>query len=136
MEKIFALKGKGNVGKTTTIKKLYYDYLQKYRLEELWEDYEICFIVELNGRRVGITSVGDSHDHVAGALDDLKDCACVVCACRTRGRTHDAMEERAESVEYIEKSISAYSSAQAKANEKDAKILFRKLCEFVGLEKD
>lgn len=102
---LLALKGKGNSGKTTTIKYLYRSIIEAggEPLQILSGDPEAeagDFTVQLRiGEKViGITSAGDTYDLVSTHLNQLLDASCdyFVCACRSfdRGRgTNTAVNE-------------------------------------------
>lgn len=92
MKTIIALRGKGNSGKSTTIRILHgllllYGYQQNSsNLRVNGGDFTAIF--SKNGRLIGITSSGDTYDLVHNHLQELvnANCEICVCACRTFDR--------------------------------------------------
>ena len=101
MEKIVtSLWGKGNVGKSQTIKKAYDALRSKYRdaKEEckLESNVDIMVVLTIGAFKVGIESRGDPPGNRLKKSLQLflqLDCAVIVCATRTRGRTVEAVKE-------------------------------------------
>ena len=60
-----------------------------------------------DNRRLGIASAGDNFREVNDALKILSDAGCetVICACRTRGATHDAMNQYSKNITFVNKTI-------------------------------
>ena len=42
-------------------------------------------IFEINSKKIGLTTYGDTQWHITHALDCLNDCDIIICACRTKG---------------------------------------------------
>lgn len=107
---LLALKGKYESGKTTTIRLFYHTLMEKgFKLEKLLhgnpenpnEKGDFAAILIRGDTRIGITSVGDTFDLLAGRLAELHDhkCNIYICACRSfdRGRgTNAAIAEFSE----------------------------------------
>jgi len=75
MKKIFALRGKGNSGKTATIRILH-DLLLKNGFQLINSNFSIngwdfYSIFQKNNKLIGITSSGDTFDLVFNNLDNL-----------------------------------------------------------------
>lgn len=102
---LLVLKGKGNSGKTTTIKNLYLtiiqaggEPLQILSGDPVAEAGDFTVQLRLGALVIGITSAGDTYDLVSNHLNQLLDASCdyFVCACRSfdRGRgTNTAVNE-------------------------------------------
>jgi len=113
MSKIIALRGRGSIGKTTTIR----NHLHGLMLQNGFKQVPNCMVgggtrdiydvFEKNGIRYGISSSGDTHDHVMNNLTDLisDKCDIMVCACRTRGGTHAALHSFNIPVTFVDKQI-------------------------------
>lgn len=89
-KKIITLQGKSGTGKTTTLKLLIDKISKIYPTDFLRNNkIDIAVTVNINGKRVGITTRGDNkycleHDFNLMGLCDL-----YICACRTKGETID-----------------------------------------------
>jgi len=137
MKRIIALRGKGNSGKTTTIRILH-DLLMTNGYTEVQSNFRInsgdfTTIFNKKNSLIGITSSGDTydlvHDQLQGMVD--KDCKICVCACRTSDRvppgTNAAILEFHDYVnEFIEKAI-VESNRQSTSNSSDAQILLGRI---------
>lgn len=127
MKVILALRGIGNSGKTETItllrsKMLSSDY---ERLPEKHEEHGKDFldIMTKKGEKIGITSSGDNYDLVHDRLVTLTNekCKIIVCACRTRGGTNEAIEEfDGYTDRYVEKTYEQDAMQHPRANRRDA----------------
>lgn len=87
--KIIVLQGKAETGKTTVITKLYHKlcalYEKKsYYAENAFGDFTAIF--EINGRIVGITSIGDSADDLKKPFEafEIDGCEIYVVCCRKK----------------------------------------------------
>lgn len=133
MKKIIALKGKHNCGKTTTIGMLHELLVNsnKYELtdttfKKIKKDFISVF--KKGNITIGITSKGDTEDLVGDALKILieihKSNICI-CACRTSGGTHVAIDgyTEYESI-FIDKTHGIDEAHEKTANTNDAKKLF------------
>ncbi|MBO4439000.1 MAG: hypothetical protein J5798_06580 [Spirochaetaceae bacterium] len=95
MEKIIALYGPRNMGKTTTLKKLI------DLLSVIAKNYEISFYKEvwayfkINGKKIVVCTPGDNKDIVKGNINYTKsyDCDIFVTAARTRGGSVDELKK-------------------------------------------
>src|SRR5690349_13956648 len=89
---IVALRGRGNSGKTNTIRRLHQLMIDNgYRLIETTfnaEKGDFRTVFQKKGKLVGITSSGDTYDLVHSNLSALIDAGCIfcICACRTYDR--------------------------------------------------
>lgn len=97
MNRIIALQGRGNSGKTTTINMLPAILLANgYRqVPGMYRPHGTDFLDVYENRiiRLGVTSSGDTYDLVHDRLTDLINAGCTVCicACRTSGGTHNSI---------------------------------------------
>ena len=98
MKKIIVLRGVANVGKTTTLVKLFLRLIQhKCSIEvEIFKPVrDIQVTVTAGNVKIGIGSSGDVAEQVKANLNIFaqSNCDIVFCATRTRGGTVDAVEE-------------------------------------------
>lgn len=134
MNKIIALRGKGDVGKSTTIRLLHTLLLQNgFQLidssfDPLRGDFRSVFII--NGTNVGITSSGDNFKLVFDNLNALVKVGCTicVCACRKYDRKGHGTNAAIDSFQnyqkqYIDKTIADTDAQQNIANTADAQLL-------------
>jgi hypothetical protein len=97
-KKAIALKGRGNVGKTETIKMVYTLLLDKYpnapREHEL-ANGDVRSILTIHGIKIGIESRGDPTSRLPEslALFRKEGCHIILCATRTYGQTCDTVNE-------------------------------------------
>jgi hypothetical protein len=135
---IVALQGKGDTGKTTTIGILHDKLLKKgFKRENYVEggqrrkgrrrEFHAIFMV--NGKKVGIASVGDLRKHIEPRLREFgkEGCSIIVCACHTRGGTVEVIEEFARTgwdLEFVQKQHGIDENA---LNEADADHLLKKV---------
>jgi hypothetical protein len=96
-KKVIGLRGKGNVGKSQTIRKAY--DLLKSQHKTMIEEHQILgadirVVLTINGVKIGIESQGDPHSRLEKSLVLFvnEKCAVIVCAARTRGQTVAAVE--------------------------------------------
>ena len=121
MTRIIALRGRGFVGKTTTIIQLA-DGLGNFGWNREWRVFHgnRIDIIDLyrndNGILLGVASAGDNYDEVASALFRLVNAGAsiMICACRTRDMpnadgeirgTHAAMREITQDITFVNKII-------------------------------
>jgi len=135
LNKIIALKGKGNSGKSATIRILN-ELLIQNDFESVRSDIELGYadftsVFRKNGKLIGITSSGDTYDLVHDRLTDLinDDCVICVCACRTydrvpRGTIAAILEFNNFQNKFINKTFDENIDSHANTNRKDANVLF------------
>jgi|ERR1035437_667510 Cdc6-like AAA superfamily ATPase len=99
---IIALKGPINVGKSTTIRKVFALLKEAYPTAQIQIinpigieitvsiDVDITVIIEINGTSIGIESRGDAppyHDRLIESIERFKKakCSIIICATRTSG---------------------------------------------------
>lgn len=93
MSNIYALQGKGNSGKTETIKNVFQSLQVKYPSAVMNvlsnNTIDIKVIININGTKVGIESQGDPNSRLQQSLQDFSNANCdiIICACRTSGMT-------------------------------------------------
>jgi hypothetical protein len=106
---IIALKGPINVGKSTTIRKVFVLLKEAYPSAHIHIinpvdieitvtiDVDITVIIEINGTSIGIESRGDAppyHDRLIESIERFKKakCSIIVCATRTSGVSVNTIE--------------------------------------------
>jgi Cdc6-like AAA superfamily ATPase len=95
---VFALYGPTNVGKSTTIKKVFALLTDAYPNAPIQTlnppGIDITIIIEINGIFVGIESQGDPNGRLGESIKRFKKalCSIIVCATRTRGGTVTIVE--------------------------------------------
>lgn len=133
---IFALRGRGNSGKSTTIRLLHSLFVQNgYQIfsttfNPQGGDFRTIFTKK--GKLIGITSSGDTFDLVHDNLEALINdgCTLCVCACRTYDRygqgTNAAIDTFLPNYQkqYIDKTVAVTSAQEQHANQNDAQTLF------------
>jgi hypothetical protein len=90
MATIIALRGRGNSGKSQTIRLLHGLLLGNgYQLvrSNLGTHVDFTAVFKKKGKLIGITSAGDTFDLVRGRLQELINDGCEICVCACR--THD-----------------------------------------------
>ena len=93
MSDIIALKGRGNSGKTQTIKAVFKNLNTKYPNAIITNlkpnTIDIKIIMDINGTKVGIESQGDPDSRLKQSLSDFSNANCdiIICATRTSGMT-------------------------------------------------
>lgn len=97
MPTIYALKGRHDSGKTTTLKLLETTLISKYLSHKIiyrTGATDIVVIMDINGQRLGISSGGDSESIVLKNLNKLisHNCDYIFCATRSRGKTVAAVK--------------------------------------------
>ena len=99
MKNIYALYGRGDIGKTSTIKEVYNLLIKKFGKEIIVETdtnifsekNDIRVIVKIKGKLIGIESQGDPNSRLKVSLDIFVEMNCdiILCATRTWGTTVD-----------------------------------------------
>ena len=122
--KILMLKGKGNCGKTTTIKKVLDVLLKESQMIEKEAAYEPdCLCVLLyKGLKIGIFSMGDYAREIVAKIDEYaeKGCDVFLCACNDRFVTPLRKMETYECSMLIHKTLCDTSISMEEANDRDA----------------
>jgi hypothetical protein len=92
MNTIIALRGRGNSGKSTTIR-LLHDLLLQNGYQLVKSNFntaggDFIAVFSKNGKLIGVTSSSDTYDLVHARLEELinESCNICVCACRTFDR--------------------------------------------------
>lgn len=90
MKKIIAIRGKANVGKTTTIRE-FKSLLEEKKIQIKNLNYhlkvEVLFTFDYCGKHIGVTSRGDGRKYLEEDFKTLGKCDIYICACRTKGST-------------------------------------------------
>lgn len=132
---IFALRGRGNSGKSTTIRLLHGLLNQNgYQIVSTTfnpQGGDFRTVFTKNGKLIGITSSGDTFDLVHDNLEALINdgCTICVCSCRNYDRSSQGTNAAIDSFtnfqkQYINKTIVASAIQEQQANQDDAQILF------------
>ena len=131
MNEIIGLRGKGNSGKSTTIRILY-DLLLQNDFNIIRTNFnnnggDFSAIFSKKDIHIGITSAGDTYKIVHNRLQDLirDECNICVCACRTYDRippgTNDAIYEFSSyKNQFINKTVDNNVLTQKSSNKNDA----------------
>ena len=134
MKKIVALKGCANKGKSETLRIVIQKLKEKYSSVsyvscEKDDKDEKCVFGNLNGMKIGIETQGDPGYRLPKSLQDFVQgmCNVIICACRTKGSTVEAIElyRNDYEIEYIKKMASKTNFKQT--NEFDANQIIEKL---------
>ncbi len=89
MNNIYALQGRGNVGKSSTLKIVYDEIAHKYpsatiqNLTPKTADIKMI-ISNVNGHVIGIESQGDPNSRLERSLQDFEQAGCNIIFCATR----------------------------------------------------
>lgn len=134
MGTIIALRGRGNSGKSQTIRVLHGLLLQNGYQQvrsSLGTTVDFTAVFKKRGKLIGITSAGDTFDLVHDRVQELVNdgCEICVCACRTHDRgghgTNAAIDTFANyQKRYIEKTI---SGNHGQANRADAQRILEEI---------
>jgi hypothetical protein len=134
MEKLLiAVRGPANSGKTATIVRVYKIIEKKYKPNVLsvtppfWGK-EIRAILTIEKIKIGIVSLGDPSNKPRKNLEyflqyfSRQDCQIIICACRTKGSTYDAVDHMKQKyrVNWHDKIGVQTDAAQRTANQKMA----------------
>lgn len=137
---ILVLRGKSNIGKTTTIKKVYELLKEKYPQSNINEiiakrntlgeiEYDIKVIIIIDGIKIGIESQGDPGSRLEKSLKYFIDnkCDIILCAARTWGKTNNIIEAYSNlfKIIWIRKEID--KSNNEESNQKQAIEIIKKI---------
>jgi len=117
MKTVIALRGIGNTGKSSTLRKVYELLIRRYALQTHHVNLTVegalnksntNVIVSINGVKVGIMSLGDVPGILARNLREceFKGCAIIVCASRTAGSFETLVNDLKRSsyeIEWVDK---------------------------------
>jgi hypothetical protein len=129
MKQIIGLYGTSNVGKSETIKNVYRKLTEKYLDLTFLPDFEqiteeegdICVIIIINGKIIGIESQGDPNSRIFISLPIFVKFKCdiILCATRTRGATVQEVEklENTYEVKWVKKNPSDKSETYKTDND-------------------
>jgi len=130
MKQIFGLYGTSNVGKSETIKNVYRKLTEKYPNFIFQKDFkqiiadegDICVIIIINGKIIGIESQGDPNSRIFISLPIFVkfNCDIILCATRTRGATVEEVEKlkSAYELKWINKNPSENATKNKSDNDK------------------
>lgn len=142
MKTIIALRGKGNSGKSTTIRILH-DLILSNGYQQISSNFrgdggDFTAIFSKKGKLIGVTSSGDTYDLVHDHLQELvsSDCDICVCACRTFDRippgTNAAIIEFTNyRNQFVEKTLDNNTATQRQTNMNDASTLLLRIDEMI-----
>ena len=130
MKQVFGLYGTANVGKSGTVKNVYRKLIEKYPDFTFHQDFQqiltfefdICVIIIINGKIIGIESQGDPNSRIFTSLPIFVkfNCDIILCATRSRGATVDEVEKLKGSYEikWIKKNPSESVENQEEENDR------------------
>lgn len=108
-KRLVALRGKGQVGKTTSLHNLNRLLLSEphaktVKFTKYGYKLDFATIIDYAGKRVGIVSRGDVAADLAGFIEDLESdrCHVIVCAARTKGEIEEVLASYARRYKLIE----------------------------------
>jgi len=123
-KEVIGLRGKRNVGKSQTIRKVY--DLLKSRHKNVKEEYkslakvDVRVVLTINRAKIGIESQGDPSSRLEESLLLFVkvECTVIVCATRTRGQTVKAVEKLQPDYEllWLEQDVRLSVSEQEASN--------------------
>jgi UDP-glucose 6-dehydrogenase len=100
MKKVFAVRGKGNSGKTTSILMAYKKILKKYSGAKIifYKEYlkEITAVIDIGGIVIGFETQGDPNSRLNASLKlflNKHECDIIICATRSYGQTVKYVED-------------------------------------------
>lgn len=143
MGSTIALRGRAGSGKTHTIGMLHELMVQNnYQVNgttfsQIGSDFQTIF--SKKGKRIGVTSRGDTYDLVMNDLREFEQisCAVYVCACRTADRTNKLGVVQGTNAavnsfpshppSFIEKNVSNNIQSHLSLNHQDAQSLFQEI---------
>ena len=112
MMKIIVLYGKGNTGKSTSIRRFYEKYVKDNPLFAINKDdigtLDLRLRATYKGKIVGIFSHGDSEWWVKDGFDYVGECDVVICACRSKGAAMDYIKSKSSGIIWLEKATLGY----------------------------
>ncbi|OBU10610.1 hypothetical protein [Morganella psychrotolerans] len=122
MAKIYALQGRGNCGKTSTLKEIFNQLKAKYPnaiINIINENSDITIELNINGVKIGIESQGDPNSRLETSLLHFVsvNCDVIFCAVRTSGMTVQWVNNcsNTHNIEFIPKHSSSNEHAQTNA---------------------
>ena len=97
MKKVFALRGRRNVGKSQTIRTV--DELLRAKLPAIKVQHEhrtrveLSVVLEINGVKIGVETTGENIGKIQSSFDLFVSLGCevIICATRTTGKTVNAV---------------------------------------------
>lgn len=132
MKQLIALYGTSNVGKTQTIRFVFEKLTREFSECIFHKDFDqiirehgdICIVVIINGKIIGIESQGDPNSRIFISLPifvNLK-CDIILCATRTRGATVAEVEKlnKEYEIKWVRKNEEPNVSKQHSVNDKIA----------------
>ena len=107
LERIYALYGASNSGKTSTLIELINilrESSEKVIIDENVGDSDRRAVFQINGRNVGVSTQGDCESQVKEHLDVIEPLSNIIfCATRTRGATcHHVVERFGDKLTWIQ----------------------------------
>jgi hypothetical protein len=95
---VIAIYGPSNQGKSETIRETANLLLDAYPINILQtfnSGADINYIIEINEIKIGIESQGDPNSRMSQSLQTfvVHGCNIIICSCRSRGETADAVED-------------------------------------------
>jgi len=135
MGNIYALQGRGDCGKTETIKLVYQILVNNYKISQTQiQDFfpnspDIKIIMSgVKGKKIGIESRGDPKSRLERSLKDFVNAGCdiIFCACRTSGMTVQWINShKPKYTPFFIKQVIAASAKQRQSNNNMAQQLVK-----------
>ena len=140
-KEVIGLRGKRNVGKSQTIRKVY--DLLKSRHKNVKEEHKILtkvdvrVVLTINRAKIGIESQGDPSSRLEKSLRLFVkvECTVIVCATRTRGQTVKAVEKLQPDYEllWLEQDVRLSVSEQEASNNAMAQRIVGEVEKAIGI---
>ena len=94
---VIALRGRGNLGKSSSIKEAYNLLKQGFLINSITHEIlgaDIRAVLTIGNIKIGIESQGDPSSRLPASLKLFRELGCkiIICATRTKGATVDAVE--------------------------------------------
>lgn len=143
MKKVFAIRGISSKGKSSTIRSVYkkLETFPTFKLHlhpnlqpHIPQKGDIYVVLNINEKLIGIESQGDPNCRLAKSLEIFikLECHIIICATRTRGGTHDAVENLNKKYGYEITWIDKKASDKKEDYEKDNEALAEEIVEKIS----
>lgn len=123
MKKVFALKGRRNLGKNQTIRTVDELLRAKYPTATVEHEHrtkaELRVVLSINGVKIGVESTGGNSERMQSSFDLFVSHGCdvIICATRTTGKTVNAVNTLREyEVVWLEQQVQSAPFEQVLSN--------------------
>lgn len=131
MKTLLAVRGVGNRGKSTSVKKAYELLKKAHPTAQVDGDdtrLDIKIVITIDGVKVGIGSQGDPTSRLPASLRYFVEIGCevIICSTRTSGKTVDAVNALASQyvIRWFDKTKILGADEQESANQEAAHAIF------------